>query len=100
MVPFLRTLSGILFFALGSTFFIAYLLVLNGVYPVMAAWWLQVADLPLVIVSLVYGGSSLYMSVKKPGVSTKALPWIIILPLTLLFLTLAVFNFWPAGAVV
>lgn len=68
----------------------------------MPLWWIQVADLPMILSALVYGGSSLYVSMVKPGNKSYGLFLIIAVPLTLLFLFFAVFNFWevlglPAG---
>ena len=58
-------------------------------------WWLKVADLPLALVGILYGGSSLYLSVKPKDTNSKTLMAIISLPLVVLFLSFIVMNFWP-----
>lgn len=87
---------------LGTSFFGAYLLSFNQIGGGLPLWWIQVADLPMILSALVYGGSSLYVSMVKPGNKSYGLFLIIAVPLTLLFLFFAVFNFWevlglPAG---
>ncbi|OGJ56275.1 hypothetical protein A3D88_01280 [Candidatus Peribacteria bacterium RIFCSPHIGHO2_02_FULL_52_16] len=99
MLRFLHTLSGILFYVLGATFFLAYLTFRNDIVPMWSAWWMQVADLPFGLVALLYGGLSLYLSVHGTNGKSKVLPWIIGVPLVLLFAGLLVFNFWQKASV-
>ena len=44
---YLQTLSAFFFYLLGSSFFIAYVLLRNDMWGGLAAWWLQTADLVL-----------------------------------------------------
>ena len=99
MLRFLHSLSGVLFYILGGAFFLAYLFLRNDIIPMWSAWWMQVADLPLGLVALLYGGLSLYFSVHSTGGKSKALPWIIGVPLVALFIGLLVLNFWPKAPV-
>ena len=99
MLPFLHRLSAILFYVLGSSFFLAYIFLRNSILGVWPAVWLQVADLPLIFVGLFYGGLSLYRSIERPESPSRALPWVIGVPLIVTFITLAVCNFWPAGPI-
>jgi hypothetical protein len=60
----------------------------------MAAWWLQVAELPFALCAIFYGGLSLYFSLCKPGRSSMLLAWGIGVPLGLFFLFLVFLNFF------
>lgn len=72
----------------------SYLLLRNAVGEPWPAWWLNVADLPLALVAVLYGGTSLYRSVKrKDGVSVPLLI-LIGIPLLAFFTFLIVLNFW------
>lgn len=95
MITYLKQLSGFLFYVLGGTFFLAYLLMYNEMTP-WGGWWLRVADLPLAFVGVLYGGSSLYLSVKPKSGHSKPLFYAITVPLIAIFSTLLVLNFWPA----
>ena len=94
MIPYLHRLSGILFYLLGGSFFLSYMLHYNQVTP-FAGWWLRVADLPLALVGVLYGGTSLYLSVKPKDGDSKSLFMIIGIPLIVIFSTLLVLNFYP-----
>ncbi|MDP7477405.1 MAG: hypothetical protein QF442_03075 [Candidatus Peribacteraceae bacterium] len=61
----------------------------------VGAWWLRVADLPLILVGAIYGGTSLYMSVKPRDKDSRPLFMIIGVPLVIIFSTLLMMNFWP-----
>ncbi|MDP7069350.1 MAG: hypothetical protein QF815_02380 [Candidatus Peribacteraceae bacterium] len=93
MISYLQKLSGFLFYVLGGSFFLAYMLQYNEVTP-WAAWWLKTADLPLALVGMLFGGSSLYLSVKPRGSESRPLFMIIGIPLVVIFSTLLVMNFW------
>ncbi|ALM10282.1 MAG TPA: hypothetical protein DEB30_00170 [Candidatus Peribacter riflensis] len=94
MSSLLHRLSAILFYLLAGSFFISYLLLRNEIGLPWSEWWLKVADLPLALVAVVYGGTSLYRSVKhREGVS-----WLLLvllgLPLLAFFTFLVALNFW------
>ena len=94
MTKSLHQLSGIFFYVLGTTFFVAYLLLRNDVVAPWPVWWLRIADLPLVLVAMFYGGTSLYLSVKPAEGPARLQPLAIAVPLGLLFGLLVVLNFW------
>ena len=94
MITYLHRLSGILFYILGGSFFIAYMLQYNQMTP-FGGWWLRVADLPLALTGILYGGTSLYQSVKPKDGDSKPLYIIIGIPLAMIFSTLLMMNFWP-----
>lgn len=93
MVHYLQKLTGILFYTLGTTFFLAYIVMFQDLSP-YGQWWLNVADLPLILVGLLYGGTSLYLSVKPKNSESKSLFITIGIPLCAIFATLMVMNFW------
>jgi len=98
MTNHLHKLSAVLFYALGCSFFGAYLLFTNNLYAPWPEWWLNVGDLPLILCGLLYGGSSLYLSVAIPKKKSTVLALFIIIPLTTLFIFLILLNFWePLG---
>lgn len=95
MLPYLHRLSGVLFYLVAGTFFLAYLFFYNGIGGMIGKWWLTVGDLPLAMVAMLYGGTSLYLSVKPRNSDSLALKLVIFLPLGLIFAALLVMNFWP-----
>jgi hypothetical protein len=96
MVRTLQRLSAAVFFLLGASFFVAYVLLRNGVYMNECAVWMQVADLPLAFCAVIYGGTSLYLGLRDPKQSSRTLAWGIAIPLLLIFALILVMNFWPA----
>ena len=94
MLTYIHKLSGFLFYLFGGSFFLAFMLQYNQI-STFGGWWLKVADLPLALVGVLYGGSSLYLSVKPRGKDSSSLKIIIAIPLSLLFVSLVVMNFWP-----
>ncbi|NOS67055.1 MAG: hypothetical protein HOO67_01675 [Candidatus Peribacteraceae bacterium] len=90
----LQQLSAFFFYLLGSSFFVAYILLKNKLWMNDAALWMQIADLPLAFCALSYGGLSLYLSVRTD--ESKMLPWLIGVPLGIFFVMIVVMNFWPA----
>ena len=93
MHRYLHHLSAIFFYALGVTFFLAWMLMKNLILVQPSAVWLQVADLPLIFSAVVYGGLSLYLSLRSEN--EKILPWLIGIPLAIFFVLILVMNFWP-----
>jgi len=91
---YLHKLSAFLFYLLGSSFFAAYLLHFNHLYGPWPQWWMSVADLPLILIAMLFGGTSLYVSVIKPGKKSAIASLVIGLPLTALFTFLVMLNFW------
>jgi amino acid transporter len=65
-------------------------------WPTASSVWLQAADLPFAFCAILYGGLSLYVSLRDPAKPSPVLQWGIALPLAALFLVLAVLNFWGA----
>lgn len=94
MIQYVHKLSAFLFFLLGSSFFGAYLLYRNDIGEGWPRWWLAIADLPLALVAVIYGGTSLYLSLRKPDKGSKVLAAFIIIPLVAIFTVVIVLNFW------
>ncbi len=97
MLKFVQQLSAFFFYALGTSFFVAYLLLRNDVWADWSALWLQTADLPFAFSAILYGGLSLYFSLALPGSTSKKLLWWIGIPLLALFTLVVVLNFWGVG---
>ena len=94
VLAYLQRLSGFFFYLLGSSFFIAYVLLQNDLYAREAAVWMQVADLPLAFSAVVYGGLSVYLSLQSPKKPSRVLPFFIGVPLAVFFGVMLVVNFW------
>ena len=93
MLTYLQKLSGFFFYFLGSSFFVAFILLRNDLYAREAAIWMQLADLPLVLSAVIYGGLSLYLSLRAPERPSNILPVLIAIPLALFFGVILVMNF-------
>ncbi len=94
MILFFQKLSEWLFYALGISFFVAYLLYRNTVASPWPEIWLSILDLPLLLSGILYGGISLYLSIKNPDKKSKILALSILIPLVALFTLFLVMNFW------
>lgn len=94
MLKTLHQLSAFFFFLLGATFFLAFVFFKRSFFGVWPAWWLQVADLPLALTALLYGGISLYESLRG-GKHSKQLAIGIGLPFIVFFIVILLMNFWP-----
>jgi len=91
VLRYIHDLSAAFFYVLGSTFFLAYVLMQNKIWAQWPAWWLQVADLPLLLCAILYGATSLYMSIAAPD--SKTLRYIIAAPLGIFFVWMMAWNF-------
>jgi hypothetical protein len=92
-VHYLHRLSGLCFYVLGLSGFIAYLFVRNNMWPGWSAAWLQIADLPFALSALTYGGLSFYKSLAGDQ-SKPILGWIVAVVLGVIFGVLVIANFW------
>ena len=92
MVRFLHTLSAILFYALGAVFFLAYALFVNDIGAGPTKTFMEVGDLPLLCVALLYAGSSLYLSLTNEKES-KPLGLSIGIPIVIVFITFVILKF-------
>lgn len=96
MLRYLHTLSAALFYILAGSFFLAIILIRNGVTTI-AETWLDIADLPLLLAGLIFGCLSLYHSVRSDARTSHALLAGIALPIAILFVLLMIANFMPAS---
>ena len=94
MLRYLHQLSSLSFYVLGASFFVAYLMLRNNVWPGTSALWLQVADLPFALAAILYGGLSLYFSLAPAKRASGTLALLIGIPLVALFVFLLILNFW------
>ncbi len=93
MITLLHRISAICFFALGLSFFVAYIGARNGIFALQSAIWMQSADLPFALSAIVYGGLSFYRSLTSEK-GSKPLAWGIGIPLGLFFCLLLALDFW------
>lgn len=93
MSRFLHTLSAILFYILGTGFFVAIVLNHNGVAGNAPRILMDIIDLPLLLTGLLYGGISLYRSIRNDAEPSHALMIGLALPLAILFGILLITNF-------
>ena len=93
MILELRRIAAFLFFALGTSFFVAVVLLRNGMAGTWPGWWMQVADLPLLLCGVVYGGTSMYKSLAGDERSST-LGTILTVLLAAFFVAMATLNFW------
>lgn len=93
MSRYLHTLSAVLFYILGGTYFGALVLDHNGVGSGYPRFWMDIADLPLLLTGLLFGGVSLYRSVRGDEDTSHALIVGLAIPLGILFALLLITNF-------
>jgi hypothetical protein len=94
---YIHALSAVLFYLLGSSFFIAFILMRNGIAAENFNAWLHAGDMPLLLSGLLYGGLSVYGSIRSDTSSSKILLIGILVPLVIIFLLLAALNFGLLG---
>lgn len=93
VLKFLHQLSAWVFYVLGTSFFVAYLGVRQNVAAPLSLWWLNVLDLPLLISGLLYGASSVILSItdhERPSVTAIVS---VLLPAALILLAVLILNF-------
>ena len=93
MLRYLHSLSTVLFYLLAGGFFLAYVLFHNGIATQWAALYLYAGELPLLIISLLYGGMSVYRSLQAEGGHSRSLGLAITLPLAILFILFLIIRF-------
>lgn len=87
----IRTASGFLFYALGVLLIAMIVLVKRGLLLDVAPY-MHVLDLPILLIAIVYGGSSLYVSLSR-GKKSLLLLLTIFVPLSIVFALFCWFNF-------
>lgn len=93
MLRYLHSLSAAIFYCLGGSFFLAYLLFANGIAVHASRQWLETGDLPLLCIGLLYGGLSVYRSVTSDETPSKALGVGLGAPLVVLFVFFVFLKF-------
>ncbi|OGJ63589.1 hypothetical protein A3C37_02340 [Candidatus Peribacteria bacterium RIFCSPHIGHO2_02_FULL_53_20] len=94
MSSFLQRFTGSLFFVLTGTYFLGYLLLRNSIGGAAPGWWMQIADLPLALVGILYGGASFYRTVHHGESTSWGKLIVIAIPLLVIFGALVMLNFW------
>lgn len=95
MTRYLHSLSAFLFYLLGLSFFAAYLLSVNNIIAAPAKQWLHSMDLPLLLVALLYGGTSVYLSLTAERKGSTGLALSLLIPLMIVFFAATILKFWP-----
>lgn len=94
MTRTLHSLTAFLFYVLGAGSFAAFVLLRNGLYDAWPAWWLTVVKMPLLLTGLIYGGTSIYLSLMAAeDRPSRGLGAVIVVPILLLFLLSLFLNF-------
>jgi len=88
----LRRASGFLFYTVGIIALVLLVLSRRGIAPAFTGQLIPIIDLPLLFVGMLYGGTSLYVSLTREKSST-VLAVSIFVPLGLLFLFFCWLNF-------
>ena len=95
MLRYLHTLSATLFYILGASLFLAYILAHNNIQASAALRFLQIIDMPTLLVGLLYGGLSMYRSLHDKSKGTSIILALALgFPLAALFLIVITLNFW------
>ncbi|MBM3228065.1 hypothetical protein FJZ27_04390 [Candidatus Peribacteria bacterium] len=94
MSRFLQRFTGTCFYLLAGSFFVGYLLLRNSIAGLWPAWWMQVADLPLALFGVLYGGISFYRTIHKGERASWGKIITIAIPLIIIFAALFALNFW------
>ncbi len=89
----LKQASGFLFYLLGAALIVGLVLLKRDISPALTTALLNSIDLPLLLAGMVYGGSSLYISITANRQQSMTVALIITLPLALLFIAFAYANF-------
>jgi hypothetical protein len=83
-----------LFYLLAGSYFLGYVLIRNAIGGVWPGWWMRIADLPLALVAVLYGGACFYRTIHR---SEDLSPWkflLIAIPLLAIFAAIVMLNFW------
>ena len=94
MSHFLQRFTGLLFYLLAGSYFVGYLLLRNSIAGVWPGWWMQVADLPLALAGILYGGTSFYRTVHHGEKASWTKLILIAIPLIAVLAALIALNFW------
>ncbi len=86
-----RRASSFLFYLISIPFLVVLVLVQRGFLASIVPY-LHIADLPMILIAMLYGGSSLYTSLSR-GKKSLVLLMTIFIPLGVLFAVFCWFNF-------
>jgi hypothetical protein len=84
--------SAFLFYTVGTIAIVLIVLAKRGMLGDAATPYLHILDLPILLIAMLYGGSSLYTSLSK-GKKSLPLLMVVVVPLGVLFAVFAWFNF-------
>jgi hypothetical protein len=93
VIRYLHQLSAALFYLLGLTFFAAYVVYRNGLGTEMPLRLLTEGELPFLACAMLYGATSVILSVDETG-SSKSLRLGVGIPMFVIFVAFVILNFW------
>ncbi len=64
-----------------------------GMFGLWPAWWMQVAELPLLLTGMMFGGLSLYISIRGPGAFSTVMAGIMTVVMMAFFGVMVGVNF-------
>lgn len=96
MNTFLQRFAGTLFYVLGLSFFLGYLFLRNDIGGPWPGWWMRVADLPLALAAVLYGGASFYRTIQRKEEFSWGKFLMVVIPLIIVFAAVIALNFWDA----
>jgi hypothetical protein len=96
VINLLNRISGTIFYIMGSIYFVLYLLYFNDILTAWMRWIMELFDLSMILISLLYGGTSFLKSITDPDQPSLFALLIVGIPLVLLFGFFVVLNFWDA----
>lgn len=96
MIEQIRRISGIMFYVMGSVFFLLYFVHRNEFLGQWPRWLMEVFDQSFIFVTLLYAGTSFFLSITDPKKPSKVAIYGVNIPLVCLFLILLLLNYWNA----
>lgn len=98
MLRFVHSLSAWFFYPLAGSFFVVYLLLRHNTATAFAEWWLHVMDLPLLLAGVLYGASSVIISVTEPERPSWGIIISVVLPAALILIAALSLTFISSPA--
>ena len=78
--------------------FVAVWVLRNGMGSISSEWWMRIVDLPLLMIGMLYGGLSVYQSLRAKDHPIHPFIFFLGLPLIALFLFFVILNFWGSAS--
>ncbi|HLD63564.1 MAG TPA: hypothetical protein VI913_01575 [Candidatus Peribacteraceae bacterium] len=92
----IRRASEIVFYIMGCSFFLLYMMYHNGIGAEWARWLMELFDQSFILVALLYGGTSFLRTLTDLKDPNMKIVLAVAIPLGLLYILLLAFNYWNA----